>query len=61
MPVTCYGQNVTGLTACLRLEVFPTVCISPLRAKSLSAAASPKSDLWIIVDILLENKAFSID
>jgi hypothetical protein len=42
------------------LEVFPTVRTNPLRAKSLFAAASPKSDLWIIVNILLKTRLFRL-
>jgi hypothetical protein len=35
------------------LEDFPTVCTNPLRAKSLFATASPKSDLRIVDNVLL--------
>jgi hypothetical protein len=38
------------------LEVFPTVRTNPLRAKSLFAAASPKSDLQITHRISLKPR-----
>jgi hypothetical protein len=39
----------------LVLEVFPTVCTNPLRAKSLFAAASPKGDLQVTHRISLKT------
>jgi hypothetical protein len=38
-----------------QLEVFPTVCTNPLRAKSLFAAASPKGDLQVAHRISLRT------
>jgi hypothetical protein len=37
------------------VEAFPTECTNPLRAKSLFAAASLKSDLWITYRISLKT------
>jgi hypothetical protein len=53
-------EGVRSPSGCSGLEVFPTVRTNPLRAKSLFAAASPKSDLWIIVNILLKTRLFRL-
>jgi hypothetical protein len=49
--------QAAGTRSCAGLlEVFPTVRTNPLRAKSLFAAASPKSDLQITHRISLKTR-----